>query len=189
MRKLFTAVMAATMLLPTTVMASSIRPGSRVTHKSLNTVHGLPVNRALCVDDEDKFTEKCDIIIDDTGVVGPDGHITHVVQWDTELDKFNVAGGVVGGAAGAAGGTVAGLSTCLFVGPLCMFTAPMIMSAGVGAGADAGGKSGATTFIVVGDDVDGTRIIQQFKYNKRLAKVASKNLLKYTQLAKGETRT
>jgi len=36
MKKLLMPLMAATMLVPSVTLASSIRPGSRVTHESLN---------------------------------------------------------------------------------------------------------------------------------------------------------
>ena len=37
MKKLLTSLIAASLLLPTTTLASSTRPGSRVTHDSLNS--------------------------------------------------------------------------------------------------------------------------------------------------------
>ena len=37
MKKLLMPLMAATMLVPSMTLASSIRPGSRVTHESLNS--------------------------------------------------------------------------------------------------------------------------------------------------------
>ena len=67
-------LMAATMLVPSMTLASSIRPGSRVTHGSLNSQ--VKSRSPLCKDAEEKFTEKCEITIDDTGVKGPVGHIT-----------------------------------------------------------------------------------------------------------------
>ena len=62
--------MTASLLLPTTTLASSIRPGS-VSHKTLNQRARQP----NCLIDE-KW-EPCDIIIDDAGVKGPAGHITN----------------------------------------------------------------------------------------------------------------
>ena len=82
MRKILTALMTASLLLPTTTLASSIRPGS-VTHKTRIQKSRQP----SCL--IDKKWEPCDIIIDDTGVKGPEGHITNVVQWTTEEKDFN----------------------------------------------------------------------------------------------------
>jgi hypothetical protein len=66
MKKILMSLMAASLVLPTATLASSIRPGSP----------GIPKARTrspLCLDAEEKYTEKCDIVIDDTGVVGPVG--------------------------------------------------------------------------------------------------------------------
>ena len=63
-------LMAATMLVPSMTLASSVRPGSRVTHQSLNS--SSRSKSPLCLNAEEKFTEKCDIVIDETGVKGPE---------------------------------------------------------------------------------------------------------------------
>ena len=62
--------MMASMLIPSTVLASSIRPGSRVTHGSLNSKSKAPKSPG-CKGEEEKFSKKCDIVVDETGVIGP----------------------------------------------------------------------------------------------------------------------
>ena len=123
MKKLLTAVIAASMLVPSTVLASSIRPGSRPPKPSAP-------RSPRCMDEEEKFTEKCEITVDETGVKAQDWHITDVVQWSTEEKPFNIAGGIVGGAAGAGVGFAAGLGSCAIIGPFCLLTAPAIMQTG-----------------------------------------------------------
>ena len=167
------------MLVPTGALASSIRPGSK------------PKSRApkapTCLIDE-KW-EKCEVIIDETGVNHPIGKITNVVQWTTEEKDFNVAGGIVGGVAGAGVGAAAGMSTCLFMGPFCLIAAPAIMQTGMGVGGGVGGKGVGKYFTVIGDDKDGNRLIQEFhvKSGKDVRK-KSKQLLKTTGLADGELK-
>ena len=180
MKKLLAAA-TVLMLVPSTVLASSIRPGS------------MPPTRTpkspLCLDEEEKFAEKCDIIIDDTGVEGPEGKITNVVQWTTEEKDFNIAGGIVGGAAGAGVGFAAGLGSCAFLGPFCLITAPAIMNTGMGVGGKAGGKGTGKFFTIVGDDAEGNRLIQEVYYSTgKGARAASKLLLKTTGLVEGEVR-
>ena len=178
MKKLLTAVIAVTMLMPTTVLASSIRPGSNFKSK--------PKGPKCFVEEKWK---PCKITIDEAGVKGPEGHITNVVQWTTEEKEFNVAGGIVGGAAGATVGFAAGLGTCVFAGPFCLITAPALMNAGGGVGAGAGGQGAGKFFTVVGDDINGRRLIQEFYLKSgKAVKIESKKLLKTTGLAEGEVR-
>ena len=167
------------MLLPTGALASSIRPGARPpTYK--------PKAPKCLVED---VWEKCEVIIDETGVKASEGHITNVVQWTTEEKDFNVAGGIVGGAAGAGAGFAAGLGSCAFLGPFCLITAPAIMNTGMGVGGAAGGKGTGKFFTIVGDDAKGNRLIQEVYYSTgKLARAASKLLLKTTGLAEGELR-
>ena len=174
------AVLTALMLLPTTVLANSIRPGS-VTHKTLNKRTKDP----SCLVQE-KW-EKCKVTIDETGVQGAIGHTTNVVQWTTEEKDFNVAGGIVGGAAGAGVGFAAGLGSCMFMGPFCLITAPAIMNTGMGVGGSVGGKTTGRFFTIVGDDINGRRLVNEihFKTGKAVRK-AQKQLLKTTKLAEGE---
>ena len=174
------------MLLPTTVMASSIRPGSRVTHKSLNSSPSSKYDGALCKK-EDRFTEKCDIIIDDTGVRGPEGHITTVVRWSSKEDAPSAGGAVAGAAGGAIVGGAAGIGTCFLVGPLCLITAPAIMGGGMGTGAEWGAKSGARTFTIVGDDAQGERIIQFFKVKRSGVEKTEEQLLKPLKMNRSST--
>jgi len=185
MKRLLTAVIAATMLIPTGALASSIRPGSRVTHKSLNS---NPRTRGPSCLVEEKWTP-CEVTIDETGVTGPVGHITNVVQWTTEEKEFNVAGGIVGGAAGATVGFAAGLGSCAFLGPFCLITAPAIMNGGAMVGGAAGGVGTGKFFTVIGDDSQGQRLIQEIYYSTgKAARKASKDLLNTTKLVEGETR-
>ena len=185
MKKLFASLMIATMLVPTGALASSTRPGSRVTHKSLNS---NPRTRGPSCLVEEKW-KPCEVTIDETGVKASEGHITNVVQWTTEEKDFNVAGGIVGGAAGAGVGFAAGLGSCAFLGPFCLITAPAIMNGGMMVGGTAGGKGTGKFFTIVGDDINGRRLIQEvyFKTGKAVRK-ASKDLLRTTKLAEGEVR-
>ena len=111
-------LMAAAMLVPSMTLASSIRPGSRVTHDSLNSNSRKSISNCLVLVDDGEYVEekweKCEVVIDETGVTHPLGKITNVVQWTTEEKEFNVAGGIVGGAAGATVGFAAGLGSCAF---------------------------------------------------------------------------
>jgi len=176
MKKLL-AVMTALMLVPSTTLASSIRPGARPpTYK--------PKAPKCLV--EEKW-QPCEVVIDETGVIGPEGHITDVVQWTTEEKEFNVAGGIVGGAAGATVGFAGGLATCAVIGPFCLITAPAIMNGGAMVGGAAGGKGTGKFFTVIGDDAQGNRIIQEIYYSTgKAARKASKDLLNTTKLVEGE---
>ena len=193
MKKLLTSLIAASLLLPTTTLASSTRPGSRVTHDSLNSSARTKGPTCLVLVDDGEFVEekwkKCEVVIDETGVTHPIGKIVNVVQWTTEKKEFNVAGGIVGGAAGATVGFAAGLGTCVFAGPFCLITAPALMNAGGGVGAGAGGKGTGMFFTVVGDDAQGQRLIQEIYYSTgKAVRKASKDLLNTTKLVEGETR-
>ena len=172
------AAMTALMLVPSTVLASSIRPGSNYKPKTKSP-------KCLVED----VWEKCEVTIDETGVKASEGHITNVVQWTTEEKDFNVAGGIVGGAAGAGVGFAAGLGSCAFLGPFCLITAPAIMNSGMMVGGAAGGKGTGKFFTIVGDTVEGDRIIQEIYYlTGKSVRKAQKQLLKTTKLAEGEVR-
>ena len=173
------AVLTALMLVPSTVLASSIRPGARPpTYK--------PKAPKCLV--EEKW-QPCEVVIDETGVTGSEGHITNVVQWTTEEKEFNVAGGIAGGAAGAGVGFAAGLGSCAVLGPFCLITAPAIMNTGMTVGGAAGGKGTGKFFTIVGDDSEGNRLIQEVYYSTgKGARAASKLLLRTTGLAEGEVR-
>ena len=135
MKKLLAAA-TALMLVPSTVLASSIRPVSRVTHASLNSGSR---SKTLCLNEKEKFVERCEVTIDETGVKGPSGHITKVVQWTKEQKEFSYGGAAAGAIAGGGVGMAAGLGSCMIVGPLCLFTAPAIMTGGMTGGAGLGG--------------------------------------------------
>ena len=181
------AVITAMMLVPSTALASSIRPGSRP-----QTYKPKAPNCLVLVDDGEYVEEKwksCEVVIDETGVTLPIGKIFKVVQWSTEEKDFNVAGGIVGGAAGAGVGFAAGLGSCAFLGPFCLITAPAIMNTGMGVGGAAGGKGTGKFFTIVGDDINGRRLIGEVYYptGKEVRK-AQKQLLKTTGLVEGELR-
>ena len=172
--------MTALMLVPSTTLASSIRPGARPqTYKP----------KAPTCFVEEKW-KPCLVVIDETGVTFYGiGKITKVVQWTTEEKDFNVAGGIVGGAAGAGVGFAAGLGSCAFLGPFCLITAPAIMNTGMGVGGKEGGKGRGKFFTVIGDDAQGKRLIQEwYDSTAKGVRAASKSLLKTTKLAEGEVR-
>tara|TARA_Y100001963_G_scaffold50299_1_gene70440 strand:+ start:34 stop:597 length:564 start_codon:yes stop_codon:yes gene_type:complete len=186
MKKILMPLMAATMLVPSVTLASSIRPGSRVTHDSLNSGSR---SKTLCLNEKEKFAEKCEVTIDETGVKGPAGHITNVVQWIKEEKEFSYGGAVAGGVAGAGVGMAAGLGSCMIVGPLCLFTAPAIMTSGATGGAGLGGKGTGKYFTVIGDDAEGNRLIQEFYVTSgKAVRKTSRDLLLTTELAEGEVK-
>ena len=160
MKKLLAAA-TVLMLVPSTVLASSIRPGSRVTHDSLNSGSSSR-SKILCLNEKENFAEKCEVIIDETGVKGPKGHITNVVQWTKEQKEFSYGGALAGGIAGGGAGMAAGLGSCMIVGPLCLFTAPALMTGGATGGAGLGGTGTGKYFTIIGDDAEGNRLIQEF---------------------------
>ena len=188
MRKLLTSLIAISMLMPSTVLASSIRPGSpspRTTYK------GSKGPSCLVLVDDGEYVEekwkKCEVVIDETGVTHPSGKIIRVVQWTTEEKDFNVAGGIAGGAAGAGVGFAAGLGSCAFLGPFCLITAPAMMNTGMGVGGAAGGKGTGKFFTIVGDDAEGNRLIQEVYFTTgKAVRTAKKQLLNTTKLAEGE---
>ena len=178
-KKILTAVIAASMLMPSMVLASSTRPGSNFKSK--------PKGPKCLVEEKWK---PCKITIDDTGVKGPEGHITNVVQWTTDEKSFNTGGAIGGAIAGGAAGTGLGLGSCLIFGPLCIITAPAIMSGGITGGATVGGTPQGKYFTVVGDADNGDRIIQEFYYGSlKTVKRASRQLLTTTKLAEGELKS
>ena len=193
MKNIFMPLMAATMLVPSMTLASSIRPGSRVTHESLNSNSRKSISNCLVLVDDGEYVEekweKCEVVIDETGVTLPIGKIVNVVQWTTEEKEFNVAGGIVGGAAGATVGFAAGLGSCAFLGPFCLITAPAIMNGGAMVGGAAGGVGTGKFFTIVGDDINGRRLIGEVYFNTgKSVRTASKDLLRTTGLAEGEVR-
>ena len=179
MKKLLTALIAASILMPSMVLASSTRPGSNFKSK--------PKGPKCLVEEKWK---PCKITIDESGVKGPEGYITNVVQWTTDEKSFNTGGAIGGAVAGGVAGTGLGLGSCLIFGPLCIITAPAIMSGGITGGATVGGTPQGKYFTVVGDDDNGDRIIQEFYYGSlKTVKKASRQLLTTTKLAEGELRS
>ena len=188
MRKLLTSLIAISMLMPSTVLASSIRPGSP---SPKTTYKGSKGPSCLVLVDDGEYVEekwkKCEVVIDETGVTHPSGKIIKVVKWSTSEKDFNVAGGIVGGVAGAGVGFAAGLGSCMFMGPFCLITAPALMNTGGMVGGGVGGKTTGRFFTIVGDDINGRRLVNEihFKTGKAVRK-AQKQLLKTTKLAEGE---
>jgi len=167
------------MLVPSTVLASSIRPGAKT------TTYKPKAPKCLI---EEKW-ERCEVVIDETGVTHPIGKITNVVQWKTEEKEFSVAGAALGGAAGASAGFAAGLGSCMVLGPFCLITAPTLMGAGMGGGVELGGKGTGRFFTVVGDNAQGNRLVQEFYVTSgKAVRIESKKLLKTTGLAEGEVK-
>ena len=193
MKKLLTSLIAASLLLPTTTLASSTRPGSRVTHDSLNSSARAKGTTCLVLVDDGEFVEekwkKCEVVIDETGVTHPIGKIINVVQWNTEEKDFNYGGALVGGAAGASAGFAAGLGSCMVLGPFCLITAPTLMGAGMGGGATLGGKGTGRFFTIIGDSAEGNRLIQEFYVTSgKAVRKTSRDLLLTTGLAEGEVK-
>ena len=125
--------MMATLLVPTGALASSIRPGARPQTYTPTGPKCIVGEQTL----EEALWEKCEVLIDETGVEHPIGKISTVVQWTTDEKPFNVGGAIVGGAAGAGVGFAAGLGSCAIIGPFCLLTATAIMQTGAGVGAGA----------------------------------------------------
>ena len=181
MKKILTAVIAASMLMPSMVLASGPRKmgvGGNLSSKTKSPKCFI----------EEKW-KPCKITIDDTGVKGPEGYITNVVQWTTDEKSFNTGGAIGGAIAGGVAGTGLGLGSCLVFGPLCIITAPAIMSGGITGGATVGGTPQGKYFTVVGDADNGDRIIQEFYYGSaKQVKKTTRTLLLTTKLAEGELR-
>ena len=174
--------MMASMLLPSTVLASSIRPGS-----SFKTYPVL-FEPAWCIGEEEEFDRECDIVINEDGVTTPDGHIIDVKQWIMTGEKYDIGKGIVGGAAGTAAGLGLGMATCGLMLPVCLFTLPAMTGLGAGVGGMAGGNNDKF-FVVIGDDVDGNRLTLEFKSNNTgLQRKIIRKLIKTTGLAAGELK-
>jgi len=184
MKRILAGLMTASLLMPTMALAG---PPRRLMHSDLQDRKNVTY-KPLCLDAEDKFTEECDIVIDETGVQSPQGHITNVVQWGVDDEKYDVATGIVGGAVGGTVGLGLGMASCYIVLPLCLTTMPLITAGGMGLGSGAG-QSGSAYFTVIGDDKDGNRIVLEFKHTKaRTVKKTAKSLIKTTGLAQGELK-
>ena len=184
MKKLLASLVGVSMMLPTVALAG---PPRRLMHSDLQARKNIS-SQPLCLDADDKFTEECEIVIDETGVQSPQGHITNVVQWGVDDEPYDVATGIVGGAVGGTVGLGLGMASCYVVLPLCLTTMPLITAGGMGLGSGAGQKGGAF-FTVIGDDKDGNRIVLEFKHTRgRAVKKTARSLLKTTGLAQGELK-
>jgi len=138
---------------------------------------------ALCNDND------CQITIDETGLVCPQGFISKekITQWYTGGDDYNLALGAAGGAAGGTIGLAAATIAC-FTGVFC----PVALAAGVFGGGKVGSKLGKGRnyfFTVMGQKDDGSNVNQSFKFlNKRTAKKLQKELIKVTGLQMGQVK-
>ena len=181
MKKLLASLMTATLLMPTVALASGPR---RVPPPVPTSTRG----DFKCLNEEEEFKENCEITVDETGVIGPEGHITNVVQWNVDGQKYDMATGIVGGAVGGAVGMGVGMASCYVVLPLCLVTMPMITGAGMGLGGRAGGNLNKF-FVVIGEDVNGNKLIQEFKsHNTGLTRRITRRLFKTTGLAAGQLK-
>ena len=140
MKKILMPLMAATMLVPSMTLASSIRPGTRVTHDTLNSGSSSR-SKTLCLNEKEKFAERCEVTIDETGVKGPAGHITNVVQWTKDQKEFSYGGAAAG----------SGLSSIPFVGWVLAGAASMI---GMNEGAEIGGSLAESFSDACVEDID-----------------------------------
>ena len=184
MKKLLASLVGVSLMLPTVALAG---PPRRLMHSDLQDRKKVTY-KPLCLDAEDEFTEECDIVNDETGVQSSQGHVTNVVQWGVDDEKYDVATGIVGGAVGGTVGLGLGMASCYIVLPLCLTTMPLITAGGMGLGS-AAGKGGGAYFTVIGDDKDGNRIVLEFKHTKaRAVKKTARSLLKTTGLAQGEVK-
>ena len=183
MKKLLTAVIAASMLMPIATLASSTRPGS-----SFKTYPVL-FEPAWCIGEEEEFDRECDIVINEDGVTTPDGHIIDVKQWIMTGEKYDIGKGIVGGAAGTAAGLGLGMATCGLMLPVCLFTLPAMTGLGAGVGGNAAGAN-SKFFTVLGNDKDGEALILEFKYrNPNFARKVMKELYRTTSLAMGQLKS
>ena len=131
----------------------------------------------------------CQITINESGFTGPKGFISRdkVTQWYTGGDSYNLALGAVGGAAGGTAGLMVGTVAC-FSGVFC----PVALAAGIFAGGKTGAKLGGGEnffFTVVGENADGSNIVQSFRFiNKKPVRKLQKELKKMTGLQMGEVK-
>ena len=169
MKKILASLMTAAMLVPSSVLASGPRRPAP------------PVVRAFNIDawcePETDFDEKCKVSVDTDGFRGPEGHIVNVTQWGASGEPFDKAAGIAGAVVGGAVGTGG-----LF---------PFLTLFGAGVGGNAGAKP--VYFVVIGDDVNGKEIRQDFKMTvwrsgSGMAKKMSKKLKKFTGLNQGEVK-
>ena len=181
MKKLLASLMTATLLMPTVALASGPR-------RMLTPLPNSTKGDFKCLNGEEEFKEDCKITVDETGVIGPEGHITNVVQWNVDGEKYDLGAGIVGGAVGGAVGMGVGMASCYVVLPLCLVTMPMITGAGMGLGGRAGGNLNKF-FVVIGEDVNGNKLIQEFKsHNTGLTRRITRRLFKTTGLAAGQLK-
>ena len=106
------------------------------------------------------------------------------------LNTAGIAGAVVGGAVGT-GGLMACAVAAGPAAPGCIVLFPFLSLLGAGVGGNAGAKP--VYFIIVGDDVNGKEIRQDFKMTvwrsgSGMAKKMSKKLKKFTGLKQGEQK-
>ena len=88
MKKLLASLMTATLLMPTVALASGPR-------RMLTPLPNSTKGDFKCLNGEEEFKEDCKITVDETGVIGPEGHITNVVQWNVDGEKYDLGAGIV----------------------------------------------------------------------------------------------
>ena len=75
----------------------------------------------------------------------------------------------------------------MFMGPFCLITAPALMNTGGMVGGGVGGKTTGRFFTIVGDDINGRRLVNEIHFKTgKAVRTAKKQLLKTTKLAEGE---
>ena len=186
MKKILASLMTAAMLVPSAVLASGPKRPAPPVVRTFNI-------DAWCEPETD-FDEKCKVGVDTDGFRGPEGHIVNVTQWGASGEPFDKAAGIAGAVVGGAVGTGGLMACAVAAGPAapgCIVLFPFLSLLGAGVGGNAGAKP--VYFIVVGDDVNGKEIRQDFKMTvwrsgSGMAKKMSKKLRKFTGLKQGEQK-
>ena len=128
----------------------------------------------------------CQIIINESGLEGPQGFIDKekITQWHSYKIALGTAGGINGGNAGLAAATAA-----CFTGVFC----PVAVAVGVAGGNKAGsilGKGNNYFLTVMGQKDDGSNYVQSFTFpNKKITKKFQKEVIKLTGLKIGQVKS
>ena len=128
----------------------------------------------------------CQIIINESGLEGPQGFIDKekITQWHSYKIALGTAGGINGSNAGLAAATAA-----CFTGVFC----PVAVAVGVAGGNKAGsilGKGNNYFLTVMGQKDDGSNYVQSFTFpNKKITKKFQKEVIKLTGLKIGQVKS
>ena len=128
----------------------------------------------------------CQIIINESGLEGPQGFIDKekITQWHSYKLALGTAGGIKGETASLAVATAA----CL-TGVFC----PVAVAVGVAGGNKAGsilGKGNNYFLTVMGQKDDGSNYVQSFTFpNKKITKKFQKEVIKLTGLKIGQVKS